>query len=162
MDKLYYSWNDLEIDCRNITREMAIDGYRPDVVIGPGRGGYPVGVMFSHYFNIPFEAFNWQTRDGKIEDSSTLKNILSKYNGTSILIVDDINDTGTTLNGICKVIEDFDKDSKNLMIKAHQDIKVCTLFNKTMSSYINVDYYARECTPDYDPWIVFPYEEWWK
>ena len=48
------------------------------------------------------------------------------------------------------------------MIKAHQDIKVCTLFNKTMSSFIDVVYYARECTPDYDPWIVFPYEEWWK
>ena len=59
MDKLYYSWNDLEIDCRNITREMAIDGYRPDVVIGPGRGGYPVGVMFSHYFDVPFISFKY-------------------------------------------------------------------------------------------------------
>lgn len=161
MEKLYYSWSDLETDCRIITREMAIDGYRPDVVIGPGRGGYPMGVMMSHYFNVPFEGFNWQTRDGKIEDSTTLFNILSKYNGTSILIVDDINDTGTTLNGIFKVIEDFDVDNNNLMIKAHQDITVCTLFNKTMSSFKNVDYYARECTPDYDPWIVFPYEEWW-
>jgi len=126
MEKLYYSWSDLETDCRIITREMAIEGYRPDVVIGPGRGGYPMGVMMSHYF-----------------------------------IVDDINDTGTTLNGIFKVIEDFDVDNNNLMIKAHQDITVCTLFNKTMSSFKNVDYYARECTPDYDPWIVFPYEEWW-
>ena len=161
MEKLYYSWSDLETDCRIITREMAIEGYKPDVVIGPERGGYPMGVMMSHYFNVPFEGFNWQTRDGKIEDSTTLLNILSKYNGTSILIVDDINDTGTTLNGICKVIEDFDVDNNNLMIKAHQDITVCTLFNKTMSSFKNVDYYARECTPDYDPWIVFPYEEWW-
>ena len=128
---------------------MAVNGYRPNVVIGPGRGGYPIGIMMSHYFNVPFEGFNWQTRDGKIEDSTTLKNILSKYNDTSILIVDDINDTGTTLNGICNLIE-------------HQDITVCTLFNKTMSSFKDVDYYARECTPDYDPWIVFPYEEWWK
>lgn len=162
MSKLYYSWKDLETDCRAIVRDMAVNSYKPSVVIGPGRGGYPIGVMMSHYFGVPFEGFNWQTRDGKIEDSESLNQILSKYYGKSILIVDDINDTGTTLSGIIDVIENFDIDNKDLMMKAHQDVTVCTLFNKSMSSFNDVDYYARECTPDYDPWIVFPYEEWWK
>ena len=73
MSKLYYSWEDLNKDCRHLVREMAHDTYHPDVIIGPGRGGYPVGVMISHYFEVPFEAFRWQTRDGNIEDSGTLR-----------------------------------------------------------------------------------------
>ena len=62
MDKLYYSYNDMTSDCRILAREMAHDNYKPDVVIGPGRGAYPFGVMLSHYFEVPFEAFRWQTR----------------------------------------------------------------------------------------------------
>ena len=53
----------------------------------------------SHYFNV-LEGFNWQTRDGKIEDSEALIGILLNIKVNPILIVDDINDTGNTLNGI--------------------------------------------------------------
>jgi len=162
MEKLYYTWNDLNKDCAVLTREMALEDFKPDVIIGPGRGAYPFGVMLSHYYNVPFEAFNWQTRDGNVEDSATLIDILSKYNDKTILVIDDINDTGTTLTGIDNVIREFDSTKNNMMFTAHQEIRFATLFNKTMSSFKNVDFYARECTPDYDPWIVFPYEEWWK
>ena len=92
MDKLYYSYGDMISDCRVIVRDMAHDNFKPDVIIGPGRGAYPFGVMLSHYFEVPFEAFRWQTRDGAIEDSETLQHILSKYKDKKILIVDDIND----------------------------------------------------------------------
>ena len=110
MNKLYYSYNDMTSDCRIIAREMAHDNYKPDVVIGPGRGAYPFGVMLSHYFEVPFEAFRWQTRDAHIEDSETLKHILSKYSDKTVLVVDDINDTGTTLQGIDRVITDYVED----------------------------------------------------
>ena len=113
MSKLYYTWDVLNRDCRHIVREMAHDSYHPDVVISPGRGAYPFGVMLSHYFEVPFEAFRWQTRDGNIEDSGTLKHILSKYKGKKVLVVDDINDTGTTLLGIDKVIQEFDETINN-------------------------------------------------
>ena len=45
MDKLFYSYNDMVSDCRHIVREMAHETYQPDVIIGPGRGAYPFGVM---------------------------------------------------------------------------------------------------------------------
>lgn len=159
MDKLYYSYDDMVSDCRHIVREMAHDGYMPDVIIGPGRGAYPFGVMLSHYFEVPFEAFRWQTRDAHIEDSSTLKHILSKYKDKSILIVDDINDTGTTLIGINDVIQNHEKID---MIAAHQDVIFATLFDKESSKFGNVEYTANRVLPDEEKWIVFPYEEWWK
>ena len=159
MDKLYYSWDNLNRDCRVITRDMAHDNYKPDVIIGPGRGAYPFGVMLSHYFEVPFEAFRWQTRDGAIEDSETLRHILSKYNSKTVLVVDDINDTGTTLIGINDVIESHAKID---MESAHQDVTYSTLFDKESSQFSNVEYTANRVLPDEERWIVFPYEEWWK
>ena len=162
MDKLYYSYDNMVSDCRTIVREMAHDGYHPDVIIGPGRGAYPFGVMMSHYFEVPFEAFRWQTRDGAIEDSVTLEHELSKYKGKKVLVVDDINDTGSTLIGINEVIEKFDRKHNNNQLVMHEELKYSTLFSKESSHFADVDYTANEVLPDQERWIVFPYEEWWK
>jgi len=159
MDKLFYSYNNMVSDCRHIVREMAHESYKPEVIIGPGRGAYPFGVMLSHYFEVPFEAFRWQTRDGAIEDSETLRHILSKYNSKTVLVVDDINDTGTTLIGIDEVIKGSQRAD---MVTAHQDITYSTLFDKESSKFSNVRFTANNVLPDEEKWIVFPYEEWWK
>jgi len=154
MDKLYYSYGDMVSDCRVIVRDMAHDNFKPDVIVGPGRGAYPFGVMLSHYFEVPFEAFRWQTRDGVIEDSETLQHILSKYKDKKVLIVDDINDTGKTLIGINEVVDALDF--------FNQEISYATLFDKESSKFSKVDYTANAVLPDQERWIVFPYEEWWK
>ena len=95
-----------------------------------------------------------ETRDGKIEDSETLQHILSKYKDKKILIVDDINDTGTTLIGINEVVNGLDF--------FNQSISYATLFDKESSKFSKVDYTANVVLPDQERWIVFPYEEWWK
>ena len=116
----------------------------------------------SHYYEVPFEAFRWQTRDAHIEDSETLEHILSKYNDKTVLVVDDINDTGTTLQGIDRVISDYVDSISNKMVYAHQDIRYATLFDKESSSFDKVQFTANNVLPDQERWIVFPYEEWWR
>ena len=155
-DQLYYEWNDFNSDCSIVVRAMAHEQFNPDVIIGPGRGGYPFGVMLSHYFKCPFEAFNWQTRDGVVEDSDTLQLLLSKYIKSNILIVDDINDSGKTLLGIQDIVWDSNANS------SIGDIKYATLFDKESSDFGDVDFTANIVLPDEEKWIVFPYEEWWK
>ena len=158
--KEYQSWGTLESYLSEITRQVAVDGFSPDVVLGPGRGGYPIGVMLSHYFEVPFHGFEWTTRDhGMIKESTRLETILSKYNSKTVLVVDDINDTGTTLIGINDVIENHAKID---MESAHQDVTYSTLFDKESSKFSNVEYTANRVLPDEERWIVFPYEEWWK
>lgn len=151
MVKLHHSWTDLESSLNTLVRKILLDGWKPDVVIGPGRGGYIPGVMLSHYYNIPFEGFTWQTRDGDVEDSVTLEAILSKYNNRNILIIDDINDSGTTLHSIHNFIS-----GKTLI----SDIRYATIYEKVTSSF-DTDWCAIEIQSDQEPWIVFPYEEWW-
>ena len=152
MSKVYYSWSDIEGMMADITRQMAQQNIKPDVIFGPGRGGYPLGVMLSHYFDIPFHGFEWQTRDGKIQNSTQLRHLLSKYNGKRIVIIDDINDTGTTLKGIHDVVT---------MEGMADNVKYVVLLEKLSS-----DFATQICAKELDEeeennWIVFPYEEWW-
>ena len=122
-----------------------------------------MGVMLSHYFEVPFHGFEWQTRDHEmIKESTRLETILSKYSMNNILLVDDINDSGSTLLGMSGVVNEWDsmENSNNLML--HEGIKYATLFDKESSNFSNVEFTANRVKPDEEKWIVFPYEEWWK
>ena len=50
--KAYYSWDDVNDMMADITQQMATKMLKPHVVLGSGRGGFPIGVMMSHYFDI--------------------------------------------------------------------------------------------------------------
>ena len=163
MAKLYYSNKDLEKDLSEITRQIAISSFRPDVIIGPGRGAFVMGVMLSHYYGVPFHGFEWQTRDHEmIKESTRLETILSKYSSDDILLVDDINDSGETLNGIKGVVDEWDSTENNSMLERHEGIMYATLFDKESSSFPHVSFQGRVVTPEEEKWVVFPYEEWWK
>ena len=149
--KLYVSDKMFRDSLIEIIRQSIHDEWRPEVITGPNRGGLQMGVMLSHFFRVPFVALQWQTRDGEGRDHAGLNSFFEKYNEHKILLVDDINDTGKTLLDI------FEHCPKYL----HKNINVATLFHKTTSAYQDISYYAHELTPDNDPWVVFPYEEWW-
>ena len=156
VSKLFYDYETLVGDLQHIVRDMSVAQYKPDVVVGPGRGAYFPGVMLSHYFEVPFEGFRWQYRDGDLQDESTLKHILDKHQNDKILVVDDINDTGHTLLSIDNYAFEW---AANEVVDIQ--LKYATLLSKSTSNFEQVDFYARELTPDYDPWVVFPYEQWW-
>ena len=153
MKKLYLTWTDIDNMMSDITQQMATKMLRPHVVLGPGRGGYPIGVMMSHYFDIPFHGFEWQTRDGDVEDSEQLKALLSKYfSSYNIVIIDDINDTGRTLNGIHDVV-------------CSEGLNECVTYVSLLEK-MSSDFSTQICAKELDEeegkqWIVFPYEEWW-
>ena len=153
MSKVYYSWSDVEGMMADITRQMAQQNIKPDVIFGPGRGGYPLGVMLSHYLDVPFHGFEWQTRDGNVEDSEQLKALLSKYYSSyNIVIIDDINDTGRTLQGIHDIV-----CSEGL----NEWVTYVSLLEK-MSSKFSTQICGKELDENEEnDWIVFPHEEWW-
>ena len=152
-NKLYITDTMFKQYLSDITRQIGLDCWKPNVIVGPNRGGLQMGVMLSHYYNVPFIPLQWQTRAADSMDHQALDDLCVKYSYSNILFVDDINDTGETLTGIMTAMDKPD---------FYADIKTATLINKTTSSFEDVDYYAVEITPDTDKWVVFPFEEWWK
>ena len=105
--KLYIGGDDIEriIDQLTISVEVSRKSTPLKKIIGISRGGLIPGVMLSQRLNVPFEPLQWQTRDGNFKD--TIQLLSSKYeNQDDILFVDDICDTGLTIQQIRNVVPD--------------------------------------------------------
>jgi uncharacterized protein len=147
----------------DICRDIAIGNWTPDYIVGITRGGLLPAVMISHYLNIPMMSLDVSLRDG-LECESNLWMAEDAFNGKNILIVDDINDTGATLNWI---MEDwpsgcFPSDSKWPAVWNNNVRFAVVVDNLASRCNVKMDYVGMEVNKaEKDVWIEFPYEEWW-
>lgn len=144
--------------------EEAVDEWMPDYVVGITRGGLVPAVMISHYLKTPMHSLKVSFREGTADLESNCWMAEDAFNGKNILIVDDINDSGETINWIKKDWEGaaFPRDSKWESIW-NNNVKIATVFNNIASkALIDVDfYYSKLDKSEKDVWIEFPYENWW-
>jgi hypoxanthine phosphoribosyltransferase len=143
---------------------MVLDGFKPDYVVGITRGGLNPALMISHYLQIPMHTLKVSLRDDD-HCETNLWMAEEAYAGKNILIVDDINDSGSTLNW---VMEDWEK-SVSLPIDETWDhtwnksVKFAVLIDNENSAFGLVDYVGMSINKFDDPsWIIFPWENWWK
>ena len=137
--KINYSWSkidDLVYEVYNRARS-----FHPTHIVGITRGGLIPAVMLSHLLDLPMETLGVSFRDKKATHHTKFKPI----DDARYLIVDDINDSGTTF----KVVTDIFKNRR----LSH---RTAALINKK-SSHFNVDLYG-EMFYD-DDWINFPWEK---
>ena len=147
-----------------ICRDITLSKWRPDLIVGIGRGGLLPAVMISQYFDIKMNSLDISLRDG----GDTVSNCglaSDAYDGMNILVVDDINDTGATFNWL---MEDWRSSALPSAIRWNNDI-----WNKTVKFAVVVDNLSSQCKNKMDftgievnkaennVWIEFPYEEWW-
>lgn len=173
MNKLVINFKEYKNLVSKICREIATSDWRPDYVIGITRGGLFPAVMISQWFNIPCETLKVQLRDGsECESNLWMAEDAYGYNAENIgdqvckniLIVDDINDTGATLNWI---MEDW--QSGCLPSDArwdhvwNQNVKFATIVDNTASACkVKMDFVGMEVNKaEKDVWVEFPYEDWW-
>ena len=100
MKKEYYNWENIEDMVSDIVQQIAVDGdnFKPDYVVGLTRGGLIPATMLSHYYQVPMHTLEIKLRDHSVKPESNKWMAQDAVNGKNILIVDDINDTGDTLN----------------------------------------------------------------
>jgi len=165
MEKRKVSWNEFQGLVANICRDIANSEWRPDYVVGITRGGLLPAVMISQYFNIPCEALKVSLRDngGEHATESNLWMAEDAFNGKKILIVDDINDTGATVNWI---IDDWCSScvaGKRWEDTWNHNVKFATVFDNLASkAKLEMDYVGEEINKaEKDVWIDFPFENWW-
>ena len=181
MKKIYLDDAKIRSLVLGIIRDITLSDWRPDYIVGIGRGGLTPAVLISHYLNIPMYSLKVSLRDGKEEDCDhncwmsedafgyidmTAREDQAERSApasrANILIVDDINDSGATIAWIKK---DWPAsclpNDPNWADIWGQNVRFAVLVNNLASSE-SVNYQGMEINKAEDPsWINFPWEEWW-
>ena len=160
MEKHYIRSEDLIQDSFRLAWRVYEDGYRPDYIIGVWRGGAPIGIAVQEFFSVlgvPSDHIAIRTSHYRgIDDRSTevqvygLNYIIKQVESDdSLLIVDDVHDTGISVE---KIVSDLQAACK----KNTPEIRVATPYFKPSKNKTSrtPDYYLHET----DKWLVFPHE----
>ena len=169
MNKIYYTWRDVEHHTQEILRQICSDSWRPDYVVGLTRGGLVPANLISQYLGCRMETLKVSLRDDtECESNLWMAEDAFGHNmehPKNILIVDDINDTGATLNYIR---EDWPSgcfpDNPRWTEVWGSNVRVAVLVdNESSKSEILVSYSAVDINKaEQDVWVCFPWEEWWQ
>jgi len=185
MKKIYVSSDDVQRMTNDILRQLHIDGWRPDIIVGITRGGLTPAVLLSQYLDIPMYTLDVRLRDsagdmgpesnlwlaewafGVVPEESYSTSRYEPKFRKNILIVDDINDSGATINWI---VDDWPSgcfpDEKEVWdgIVWGGTTRFAVLYDNLASdAIISPTYSSQEINKINDPsWIVFPWEEWWR
>ena len=166
MKKIYYSWKDVEGACLDIARQVIASQWRPDYIVGITRGGAIPAVMLSQFFGVPMRPLQVSLRDGGdcVSDLGMAEDAFGhEEDPKNILIVDDINDQGSTIAWIKQDWPSGCFPDHNQWTKTWgHNVRFATLTNN-IASKETVDYSVWEVNKaEEDCWLVYPWEEFWR
>ena len=148
MKKLWYKWKEMRRDVNTLCREILLDEFNPDVIVGLSRGGLTPGVMMSHWMEKPFKAIK-----ASLRDFPEWEDYLPRKTDEKVLIVDDICDSGETFH---KIREHINERKENGV-----DVRFATLWWNNECNF-EPHYYINEIAKDTTKtWIHFCWENWW-
>lgn len=152
VEKRYVYWAHIDEYLNKILFNMYKDNWKPDYIVGLSRGGLIPAVMMSHKIDVPMKALKVSLRDHTDDNDHNWTMAEDAQAGAKILVLDDINDTGATLNWI---VNDWRLDTVKLC-----NVKFAVLFDNLSSGFgREVDYCGTEINKaEKDEWIVFPWE----
>jgi hypothetical protein len=132
---------------RHLAQQVADSGFAPDLVLGIARGGLPVagglayalGAKAVGTLNVEF----YTDADATLEEPVVLPPLLDldAVTGSRVLVVDDVADSGKTLDLVLRLVRERVADARTAVI-----------YDKPRS-VIRPDFVWRST----DRWIVFPW-----
>ncbi len=147
MGYLVLNWSDIVAGSIELTKKIALSRYVPDMVIGVFRNGWILAKMVSDLLGvdeiggigIKFYKGIGETRERPLVTSGPTLSPREKR----VLIVDDVSDTGRTLQTAIELIK----------LYGAKEVRTATLYVKP-KTILYPDYYYGETSE----WIVFPWE----
>lgn len=161
MDKVYLTAQSLLEDSFRLAAKVYKDGFRPQFIVGIWRGGAPIGIAVQEFFefkNAPtdhiavrtssYYGINQQSREIRVHGLHYL--VENANAGDDLLIVDDVFDSGRSVEALLKQIK------KLMRLNTPKDIRIATPWYKPENNKTSLvpDYYVNKS----DEWLVFPHE----
>jgi hypoxanthine phosphoribosyltransferase len=135
---------------RAIAAALSADGWRPSYLVGIGRGGLVPAVYLSHAIDTPMLSLDLSADQPPFGSERLATLAAWTCEGTRLLFVDDINDSGLTIGQIRRTLADAGADAA--------EVRFATLIDN-LGSTQRVDYRARTIDrATLKDWFVFPWE----
>ena len=146
-DKLTLSYEDFGLAIRELAKSIADSGFKPDAILSIARGGFLIGGALGYALGIKntlaMSVEFYTGENQRLPVPVVLPPIpkVSDFQGLTILIADDVADTGETL----KLVQEF--------VSPHvKEARTAVLYEKPRS-IIKPDYSWHRT----DKWINFPW-----
>lgn len=140
----YYAYDEFKEDAKILVEKCT--PFEPDVLLAVARGGVTLGHMMSQAMNMRnlFTLNSIHYNDTQKLDTFNIFNIPDLSNAKKVLVLDDIVDSGETMQEILRILgEKF----------PHVEFKLATIFYKT-TAILQPDFAVKEATD----WIDFFWE----
>lgn len=148
------SWEKFGEASRELAGQIVASGWMPDLIIAVARGGllpagaigYAIGLKEMGSINVEFYTAIGET----LPEPRLLPPYLdaSGLAGKKVLVVDDVADSGQTLDLVCRLLEYEDLDPSKPKIEV--DVRSAVIYTKPVTIF-QPDYVWRET----DKWINF-------
>jgi hypothetical protein len=141
------TWNQIYSMLLDLAEKIRKNGFKPDIIVGVSRGGWPPARVLSDLLGNPNLAnvraeFYLGVAETKGEPTLT-QPVSMKIADKKVLVVDEVADTGKSL----KLVKE------HIIEKGATEVKIATVYFKPWS-IVKPDYYEKETSK----WIVFPWE----
>ena len=145
----YITHEDFLRDVEAVARAVEQAGWRPDFLVGIGRGGLVPAAYLSHRIDVPLLSVDHSSKVSGFADELLVKLARLLGEGRCVLFVDDINDSGSTIAHLRDTV---------LSHGATEGLRFAVLIDNSRSK-ATVDYRARTIDRSIDKdWFVFPWE----
>lgn len=134
--------------CRQLAQQLRADGYRIDLIVAIGRGGYVPGRLLSDMLGIhdlaSFKVEHYQGTE-KRHEAFIKYPLNASVDGKNVLLLDDVSDTGDT----------FEVGVRHLRQCGNpNDIRTAALHYKTISHFVP-DFFVE--TLGEWRWLIYPW-----
>jgi hypoxanthine phosphoribosyltransferase len=147
------SWQDVDTWAETLARAVGAAGRAPETIVGLTRGGWVPARLLADRLGVKrlvsLRAQHWgvtATPDGR---ASVSEGLSGPVQGQRVLVVDDITDTGESLELALEVVK---RGSPS-----HVD--TAAFLHITHSKYVPT-FYAEEIPKEQWVWVVFPWNYW--
>lgn len=160
-DKKFITSQDLLIDSFRLADMVLKDDFHPDFIVGIWRGGAPIGIAVQEFFDFKkvktdhiavrtssYYGISQQSKEIKVHG---LHYLIENANASDkLLIVDDVFDSGRSIDALLKQIRKLSR------LNTPNDIRVACPWYKPKNNQVELipDYYVHES----EEWLVFPHE----